>query len=390
MAWMKSNRSRVLFVVVSLCALASLRAMTGPEGTGRDPATRALSIFSEVFSLTRSNYVEPTDSKTLLEGAYDGMSDALDPFSYYVPASSMAAYKAQLAAGAASPGIVFARRGGYPFVVAPLPGSPAEKAGVKGGDLIDSIDGKTMRNAPMWQIKAALEGAEGSSCEIVLFRGGDDKKLTISVPRGRFDAPVPSTKWERDVAILKIPTFTPDAAAAIRKELAEASRRSIDKVVIDLRGSIGGSIGDAAPAASLFVPKGPVATVASRKAPEKPLEATGDPVWKGKVVLLVDDSTAGAAEVFAAALHDRAGAKAVGETTVGMAIIQRSVPTEEGGTLFMTVGRYVSPSGQVLGGKGLAPDDRVIVLPGESGDRDLILERGLEIVRGSAPAQKAA
>jgi carboxyl-terminal processing protease len=364
--------------------------MTGPEGTGRDPATRALSIFSEVFSLTRSNYVEPTDSKTLLEGAYDGMSDALDPFSYYVPASSMAAYKAQLAAGAASPGIVFARRGGYPFVVAPLPGSPAEKAGVKGGDLIDSIDGKTMRNAPMWQIKAALEGAEGSSCEIVLFRGGDDKKLTISVPRGRFDPPAPSTKWERDVAILKIPTFTPDAAAAIRKELAEASRRSIDKVIIDLRGSIGGSIGDAAPAASLFVAKGPVATVVSRKAPEKPLEATGDPVWKGKVVLLVDDSTAGAAEVFAAALHDRANAKAVGETTVGMAIIQRSVPTEEGGTLFMTVGRYVSPSGQVLGGKGLTPDDRVIVLPGESGDRDLILERGLELVRGSAPAQKAA
>jgi carboxyl-terminal processing protease len=390
MASMKSKRSRVLFVVVSLCALASLRAMTGPEGTGRDPATRALSIFSEVFSLTRSNYVEPTDSKTLLEGSYDGMSDALDPFSYYVPASSMAAYKAQLAAGAASPGIVFARRGGYPFVVAPLPGSPAEKAGVKGGDLIDSIDGKTMRNAPMWQIKAALEGAEGSSSEIVLFRGGDDKKLTISVPRGRFDPPAPSTKWERDVAILKIPTFTPDAAAAIRKELAEASRRSIDKVIIDLRGSIGGSIGDAAPAASLFVAKGPVATVVSRKAPEKPLEATGDPVWNGKVVLLVDDSTAGAAEVFAAALHDRANAKAVGETTVGMAIIQRSVPTEEGGTLFMTVGRYVSPSGQVLGGKGLTPDDRVIVLPGESGDRDLILERGLELVRGSAPAQKAA
>ena len=94
-ATMRSNRSRVVFVVVSLCALASLRAVTGPEGSGRDPATRALSIFSEVFSLTRSNYVEPTDTKALLEGAYDGMSDALDPFSYYVPASSMAAYKAQ-------------------------------------------------------------------------------------------------------------------------------------------------------------------------------------------------------------------------------------------------------------------------------------------------------
>ena len=142
--------------------------------------------------------------------------------------------------------------------------------------------------------------------------------------------------------------------------------------------------------ASLFVEKGPVATIVSRKAPEKPLEATGPAIWKGKVVLLIDDSTAGPAEVFAAALHDRAASKTVGETTVGMAIIQRSVPTEEGGNLYMTVGRYVSPSGQVLGGKGLAPDERVLVLPGETGERDLILERGLELVRADSAARKAA
>lgn len=387
---MKSNRSRVLFVVVSLCALASLRAVTGPEGSGRDPATQALSIFSEVFSLTRTNYVEPTDTKTLLEGAYDGMSDALDPFSYYVPASSMAAYNAQQAAGASSPGVVFARRGGYPFVVAPLPGSPADKAGVKGGDLIDSIDGQTMRNAPMWKIRAALDGPEGSTCELGIFRGGDEKKLKIPVTRGRFEPPGPSTKWERDVAIISIPTFTPSAAAAVRRDLEEASRRNVDKVILDLRGSIGGAVPDAVPVAALFVPKGPVATVVSRKAPEKPLESTADPVWKGRVIILVDDSTAGAAEVFAAALHDRAGSTTVGETTVGMAIVQKSVPTQEGGSLFMTVGRYVSPSGKVLGGKGLVPDERVLVLPGEPGERDLILERGLELVRGEAPARRAA
>ena len=176
----------------------------------------------------------------------------------------------------------------------------------------------------------------------------------------------------------------------MRKELDEASRRSINSVVLDLRGSIGGEIADAAPAAALFVGKGPIATVVSRKATEKPLEATGDPVWKGKVVLLIDDSTAGAAEVFAAALHDRVKAPTVGETTVGMAIIQKNVPTEEGGNLFMTVGRYVSPSGQVLGGKGLSPDERVIVIPGEGGDRDAILERGLEVARGETAARKAA
>jgi carboxyl-terminal processing protease len=386
---MRSNRSRLAFLVVSVCALLSLRAVAGPEGAGRDPATRALSIFSEVFALTRSNYVEPTDGKALLEGAYDGMSDALDPFSYYVPASAMAAYKAQQASGAASPGIVFARRGGYPYVVGPLPGSPAEKAGIKAGDLIDSIDGKALRNAPYWQVKAALEGPEGSSCEVALFRGGDEKRLTIPVLRARFDPPAPSTTWERDVAIVKIPSFTPATAAAVKKELAEASRRGLSAVILDLRGSIGGEAADAAPVASLFLGKGTIAKVVSRKVAAQPLEGSGDPIWKGRVVVLMDDSTAGPAEILAAALHDRAQAKTVGETTVGMAIIQRGIPTDEGGTLFMTVGRYVSPSGQTLGGKGLSPDERVIVFPGETNDKDQILERGLEVIR-SGGARKAA
>ena len=387
---MRSNRSRVLFVVVSVCALASLRAVTGPEGSGRDPATQALSIFSEVFSLTRANYVEPTEPKALLEGAYDGMSDALDPFSYYVPASSMAAYKAQQSAGAAGTGIVFARRAGYPYVVAPLPGSSAEKAGVKPGDLLDSVDGKNLRNAPMWKIQAALDGPEGSSCELGLFRGGDEKRLTVSVSRVRLEVPAPSTRWERDLVVIKVPSFTPATVGAVRRELEEAQRRSISKVILDLRGSIGGEISDAVPTAALFVGKGPIATVVSRKAMARPLESQADAIWKGRTVVLMDDSTAGPAEVFAAALHDRAKATTVGETTVGMAIIQRTVPTTEGGSLYMTVGRYVSPSGQVLGGKGLAPDERVIVFPGENSDSDRILERGLEIARSEAPARQAA
>jgi carboxyl-terminal processing protease len=385
---MSSNRTRAAFVVLSLCALASLKMVAGPE-SGRDPATKSLSIFSEVFSLTRSNYVEPIESKTLLDGAYDGMSDALDPFSYYVPAGSVAAYKAQQAAGAASPGIVFARRGGYPYVVAPLPGSPAEKAGVKPGDLLDTVDGQSLRNSPFWKVKAALEGPAGSSCELALFRGGDEKRVTISVPRAAFQAPAPSSKWERDVAIIKIPSFDAGTAAAVRKELEEAQRRNITRVVLDLRGSIGGDVEQAAPVASLFLPKGPVASVVTRRAAMKPLEAAGNPVWTGRTVVLMDDSTAGPAEVLAGALRDRGHATTVGETTVGMAVVQKSVPTREGGILYMTIGRYVTPSGQVLGGKGLTPDERVIVFPGENGDRDTILEKGLEIVRADA-AQKAA
>lgn len=384
---MKSNRGRLLFVVVSVLALASLRAVD--SGTGRDPATKALSVFSEVFSLTRGNYVDPTDQKALLEGAYDGMTDALDPFSYYVPAASMSAYRAQQASGALTPGIIVARRGGFPYVVAALPGSPAQVAGVQPGDLINSVDGKNLRTAPLWKIRSALEGPEGSTVEVGLFRVVEEKKLSLRLRRERFTPPAPETRWEKDLAIVKVPALTAGTAESLSRAIEEANRRSIGVLLIDLRGSIGGEISDAAPAASLFVGRGPVARLVTRKVPLKPLEATGERAWKGRTILLIDDATGGPAEVFAGALKDRASATTVGETTAGMAIVQRLVPTGSGGSLFMTVARYQTPSGAVLGGKGLSPDERVIVFPGDADGRDPILERALEVARRT-PARQAA
>ena len=384
---MKSNRARLLFIVVSVLALASLRAVD--SGTGRDPATKALSVFSEVFSLTRGNYVDPTDQKSLLEGAYDGMTDALDPFSYYVPAASMSAYRAQQASGALTPGIIIARRGGFPYVVAALPGSPAQVAGVQPGDLINSVDGKNLRTAPLWKIRSALEGPEGTTVEVGLFRVVEEKKLSLRLRRERFTPPAPETRWEKDLAIVKVPALTAGTAESLSRAIEEANRRSIGVLLIDLRGSIGGEIADAAPAASLFIGRGPVARLVTRKVTLRPLEATGERAWKGRTILLIDDATGGPAEVFAGALKDRASATTVGETTAGMAIVQRLVPTGSGGSLFMTVARYQTPSGAVLGGKGLSPDERVIVFPGDADGRDPILERALEVAR-RAPARQAA
>lgn len=412
---MRSNRARLLFVVGSIAALLSIRAVSTPGG--RDSATRSLSIFSDIFSLTRSNYVEATDSKALLEGAYDGMADALDPFSYYVPAAERAAFRAQQASGALNPGIVVARRGGFPYVVAPMPGSPAEKAGVKPGDLIDTVDGKPVRNASLWKVKAALEGPEGTRVELLVFRGGDERRVTLKIPRSRFEPALVSTRFDRDVAIVKVPAFRRDTAVLLRQAIEQARAKPVSSLVVDVRGSIGGDIADAVPSATLFTGPGTIAKAVSRKMVLPPLEAAGEKLWSGRTVVLMDEATGGPAEVFAAALHDRAQAITVGENTVGMAIVQRQVMTEAGGTLSMTVARYVSPSGTPLAGKGLSPDDRVVVFPTPSGARpstpergtlnpkhvfvpdesgsakpgdDPILQRGLEIARGAIPGRRAA
>jgi carboxyl-terminal processing protease len=389
---MKSNRSRLLFVVGSVAALLSLRAVANPGGSGRDPASRALSIFSDVFAITRANYVEPTDPKALLAGAYDGMSDALDPFSYYVSPADRAAFKAQQTSGALDPGLVIARRGGYPYVVAAMPGSPAQKAGVKAGDLLDTVDGKPVRNWPLWKVQGALDGPEGTHVSLDIVRAGEEKHVSVKIPRVPYEAPSPSVRFDKDVAIVQIPAFTRASAGFLKQAIEEANRKSVTHMVVDVRGAMRGDVADAVPAAALFTGSGLVARAAARKVTLAPLEASGEKLWTGHTVVLIDDTCGGPSEIFAAALHDRADATTVGEGTAGLAIVQRLVPTESGGSLFMTVGRYVSPRGTTLGGKGLQPDERVFSFAGdsESEGRDPILERGLDLVRNPKAPQRVS
>jgi carboxyl-terminal processing protease len=385
---MRSNRARLLFVTASVVTLLSLRAVAGPGG--KDPATRALTIFSDVFALTRSNYVESVDSQTLLEGAYDGMSDALDAFSFYVPAAERAAFRAHEESGAINPGLVVARRGGFPYVVGVVPGSPAATAGVAAGDLIDSVDGKSLRHAPLWRVRAAVAGPEGSRVDLALFRPSDEKRVHVRVTRGKFKPEAGTSRIDSGVLVAKVPAVSPATAGELRKAIDDAKAKGATSLVLDLRGAIGGEMADAAAAAGLFTGKGTVARLVTRKLESKSLESTGEKIWNGRTVVLVDDATGGASEVLAAALRDRAGATTVGETTIGMAIQQKLVPTESGGSLFLTIGRYVSPNGTPLGNRGLTPDERVVTYPGDADGRDAILERAMELARETTPARRAA
>ena len=170
--------------------LASIRAVSSPGGSGKDPASRALSIFADVFALTRSNYVEVDG----LEGAAVGRvrRDVGRPGSVLLlrARSGWPPTRLSRPRAAVDPGLLFARRGGYPYVVATLPGSPAEKAGVKSGDLIDTVDGKPARNSPLWKVQGALSGPEGMHVlRLAIVRGGEDKHVTFKIPRSRYEPP---------------------------------------------------------------------------------------------------------------------------------------------------------------------------------------------------------
>ena len=387
---MRSNRSRLLFVLASVAALVLLTALKGPvlAPPGRDPVLKPLAIFTEVLNLTRSNYVEPVDVSTLLAGAYDGVTDAIDPYSYYVPGDRMARYRAFEASRPLDSGLVLGRRGGFAYVVAPVPGSPADAAGIKSGDVILAIEGTPTRNQALWEIESAISGPEGSSVSLKVLRGGDEREVTVPIVRKRYTPAAVAARDEERIPVIRIPYFAPGAAAAVEKALRGASGASA--VVVDVRDSAGGDVDEAVRAASLFIPSGTVAKLSGKKIPARDYATVGSRAWSGRTIVLVDGGTGGAPEIFAGALHDRAQAELVGEPTAGMAIVQRLLPMSSGGALYLTVGEYVSPSGTELTGKGLRPTARVDIFPDDSGPaNDVILKKALEIAHG-APAKAAA
>jgi carboxyl-terminal processing protease len=387
---MRSNRSRLLFVFASSLALLLLTALKGPIlAPGRDPATKALAIFTEVLNLTRSNYVETVDVPTLMGGAYAGVTDAIDPFSYYIPPDQMARYKSFTSSHAAGTGLVLGRRQGAPYVVSTVEGSPAASAAIHAGDLILAVDGNSTRNLALWEIEAAMQGPAGSSVKVKVLRSGDDREAEITIPRRAYEVPSVSHRLEKAIPVVRVPLFQKGSAEELKAELEKLPSRDA-AVIIDVRNAAGGDVEEAIRAASLFVPPGDVVKLSGKKVPEKAFPAEGSRIWQGRAIILVDNGTGGPAEVFAGALKDRSGASLVGEPTAGMGVVQRLVSMPSGGALYLTVAEYSTPSGTGLSGRGLSPTVRVDVFPDDAAPGfDPILERALKLAR-EEPVKAAA
>ncbi len=293
-----------LFVVLPLLAAGQ------KEKEGKDGLYRPLGLFTEVLSLVRSNYVEPVEMKPLFEGAFAGMTEAMDPFAEYVPPDKMAAFEAAMAArekpGYVDSGAVLTRRYGYPVVVAAVPGSPAAAAGLKSDDLIEKVDDRQARAMSLWEVSAQLSGKAGGRVRLLVVREGKPRHRTLEVVRGSWSPEKPSVSRVSGETVVRIPSFEPGTVAALREALAPLDPTK--GLVLDLRSNARGSFDEAAQAASLFVPAGPLAELKGRKIEGTSWKAEpGQRRHEGRLVVLVDSGTAGAAELFAGALREATG-----------------------------------------------------------------------------------
>jgi carboxyl-terminal processing protease len=386
-----SHRARLLLALVSTGLIGYIAVGSLLARVLGDTSYGQLAIFNEVVRMVIDSYVEPVNVDRAMAGARLGMADALDGDSSYLDAEQFRLYQQPPREPDAEVGLVLTRRFSFVMVVAARPGSPAEKAGLRPGDILKSIDDRHTRPMPAVVADRLLRGAPGSSVKLGILRAGTDP-FDVTVVRERVLPVAPSGKMlEGGTGYVKVSDFGPNVADDVRARVEDLKREGASRVVLDLRSAAWGAPADGAKVAELFLQGGPVAKRVGRRTGEELLQA--DPshnVWPGPLVALVGNGTAGPGEIVAGALADAGRAKLVGERTFGRAAESKAVPLPEGG-LVLTVAKYMSPKGTAIHGEGLTPSVPVAAqrdededLPEGTTPPDRILEKGMEVVTENA------
>ena len=256
------SKKKTIFLLVSVAFLFSLigGALFG-QATQRNNVFRYLSIFTEVFDLVRNNYVEAVSSDQLLDGAFSGVTDAIDEFSYYVAPSQMNAYISYVDTEDNGDGLVVTKRFGYAYVIAAIPGSPAAKAGIERGDFIEKIDGRPTQRMAVWQVRHALAA---KTVQLQVLRGGQTKRDNFSISQANYHPLAITTQQFGTVAYIKIPFFEKGTSEQLKNALDNARKNGNRKLIIDVRGNAGGDVDEAITSADELLTSGLITSVEGR------------------------------------------------------------------------------------------------------------------------------
>jgi len=320
---------------------------------------------------------------TLMSTALDGTTDALDPFSLYVPASAISVYDQATGIGRRYSGLTLLKEHGIAFVVAVEKGSPGAVAKIKPGDIVAKINGKSTRLMPLWEMQQALTQAPGTKVAMEMIRVGEAVQIAFELKA--FEAPPVSLEQVDGVALLHLPTFDKDTVREVREALAKNGGAVKDKLMIDLRGVSSGDPEAAYATAQLFA-TGDLGELKRRAEDLKVFHADDKPLWQGKTVILVDRGTLGASEVFATVMRQKVKSELVGERTFGHAGRLGTAELSNGGRLLYTEAFYTGPDKKPLN-QSLKPDLVVdersrTYLDKDTPIDDLILRKGVKRLLG--------
>jgi carboxyl-terminal processing protease len=353
-----SRRFNLSFVVLSSFLVAALLAgaMKGRSAPA-DDGYKQLSVFAEVLSRIRSDYVEDPDLKSVTLGAINGLLESIDPFASYLSADQ---YKQHLKAKdrkAANVGLVLSKRYGYIGVVDSIPGSPAAKAGLNTGDMVETIKGVSTRDMPLAYAEMLLEGDAGSDIELTVLRVRRPESQKVVLTRAEIKYPAVEGKMvESDTGWIIVQSLEKSKAKGVASVIASLEKQGAKRLVLDLRDSATGSLEDGIALADLFLDKGTIAKLKGQRTSEQTFDAKpGTQITKLPLAVITNRGTAGAAEIAAAALLDNKRAEVIGERTYGDAAQRKAITLDDGSALILAVAKYHSPAGNSIPDKAVTP-----------------------------------
>ena len=331
-------------VIGGLPAVGSLLTANAQQ-TVNDPNAQ-LKIVESVLDHIQNDYVDIPDMEKVRVGALRGLTSGLDPYSSYLTPEQAAEYTAGKA-DKTGIGAEFASVSGYLYVLSVAKGGPADKAGIKNGDVIEYIGSKATRDVQLYDAIHLVEGEPGSVVTLRVLRSGE-KPQTIKVTRGDAKAQAPETKMESGrTGVVKVFSLDKGQAERVREAVNAVVRQGAQKIVLDLRAVAGGSLEEGVKVANLFIGSGALATEVGK---DNKITKTysADPsqvIFEGKTALVTNINTAGASEAIVAAFADHKRGAIVGERTFGAGSDQKFFPLSAGGGLLLTVAKWASPTG---------------------------------------------
>lgn len=343
--------SSTCIVVLLLLGARSSRAV------GADDVYGHLKVYTEVLERIKLEYVEEPDMKSVTLGAINGLLESVDPFASYLNADQYRQYAKSADTTKAGLGLVLAKRFGYVAVVDALPGSPAEKANISSGDLIESINNVATRDMPLAYADQLLRGDANSKVELTVLRLKNPDPQKMSLIRSSVAYPTAASKMlPSDVAYLHVQSLAGNHLSEAKSDLQKLKSQGAKYVVLDLRHCSTGDQEAGVGLANLFLKEGEITYLQGQKISKKDFVAkAADEVWSGPLVVITNRATAGGAEIAASALLDDKRAEVVGERSFGDGGFRKTIQMDDGGAVILSVAKYYSPSGKAIQDAGVVP-----------------------------------
>ncbi|MGE4661072.1 MAG: S41 family peptidase, partial [Arenicellales bacterium] len=347
--------------------LFGLVAMPQTAHTDEDQDATALPIedlrlFAEIFSMIKSDYVEPIDDATLLRDAVRGMLGGLDPHSSYLDPESFHEINIDTRGEFGGLGIEVTLEDGVIRVVAPLDGTPADRAGIQSGDLIIRLDGMTVKGNSLDSAVEQMRGEPGSEITLTIAREGVDQPFDVTLKRAVIQLHSARGELLEDrYGYVRVSQFQSGTSASLRRQLERLEEQidgPLSGLVLDLRNNPGGVLNGAIEVSDLFLHDGVIVSTRGLTADaDYTFSATGRDVLDGApMVVLVNRGSASASEIVAGALQDHGRALIFGTKTFGKGSVQTILPMNNGAALKLTTARYYTPNDRSIQATGIEPD----------------------------------